>query len=252
MAHLLVATAKATNANSFCDVLRADAILRTRLYTDAWFVDAGTTPDAEDYQTDTTAAIGASSVTVDLGTGTLTKGADFQFAGHATIYTAKMELKAAGTLSFTPVLTATLADNEKVSRLTANDKERSLVWASRLFDMMMVWKGTKREETGSMRWPRSGVIGPDGFFYDFDIIPVILEEGTAELALYLLSTDAFTVPSILGQGLLEARIDVINVKVDSSAVNEVIPANILSLIDPLGHLESAAQRGSSIVTLRRT
>ena len=144
-----------------------------------------------------------------------------------------------------------MADNEAISRTTAYEKEQALIWASTLLDNLMVWYGFVRTDDQRMRWPRAGVLDQDGDLYDEDTIPEILEIGTAELALELLSQNKFALPSILGQGLSSAKIGPISVTIDGSELQSVIPQNILALLSPLGKLTEEAKVGSSVVSLRR-
>lgn len=247
---ILIETPKATDANSYATVLRSNEILGLRLYSANWD-GAGTTPDAESYLANAVGSIGATSLAIDGGTGTFTLGSQFQFASHSTLYTVSAALTGAGTLTFTPALTAGVADNEAIARTTAFEKEQALIWASTLLDNMMVWYGFRRTNEQRMRWPRTGVVDQDGELYDEDTIPELLEISTAELALELLTQNKFALPGILGQGLATAKIGSISVKIDGSEVRAVIPPNILALLSPLGQLTSEANVGSSVVMLRR-
>ena len=248
----LVETAKAANANSYCTVDRADEIISTRLYSSNWD-SADSVPSADGYLVnEASPSIGDAEITIDTGSGRWTAGTKFKFAGHAQIYVVIEDLPAAGDLKFTPELVAAPADNEALNRVTANDKERSLIWATRLLDNLFVWKGTKRTEEQSLRWPRSGVLDPDGYEYDYDTVPTILEESTAEYALELLASDRFKTPDLLGKGIERAKVGSVEITVDSSTGQEpAVPDGILALLSPLGHLEAEAQGSTTVVPLRR-
>lgn len=246
---VLTATPKAAAANSYVTVARADELLRTRLYTDAW--DAATGPTAEGWQVNGSVGFNDTKIPVDSGTGVFTAGMQIKFQGHSTIYKAKTDLSEPGQLQIGPGVVSILADDEAVERVTPNEKEKALIWATNLLDRMMVWHGTKRELEAPLRWPRSGVIDEDGDFYDFDLIPTILERGTAELALSLLEGDSFSDPELLGLGISDVSLGPLKVKIDPSQKEEVIPRNILALLSPLGFLESEASVGTRIMNLRR-
>lgn len=249
----LVTTPKSTVANSYVTVLRANEIMARRLHTTAWD-NATAIPSAEGYLVnDPGAALvpGATSVPVDGGSGTFTAGSEIQFEGDSTIYTVATALSAAGNLSISPGLVAAPADNAPIERLTGSERERALIFSTRVLDEMMVWYGSKRTEEQALRWPRSGAHTQDGESIDYDTIPDLLEVATAELALVLLGKDKFKLPAILGQGIQSARVGPLSVVVDKAAVEEVIPQNILSILSPLGYLESEAQSGMRIVPLRR-
>ena len=247
---VLIETAKATNANSYLSVLRGNAILGLRLYTTKWD-DAGLTPNADGYLVNGGATTGSTTIAVDTGTGTFTATSEVQFASHSTIYAVSTALSAAGNLVITTGLTEAVADDEVVSRITAYEKEKALVWATTLLDSVMIWNGTQRTTTQRLGWPRSGVVDPAGNSYDYDTIPELLEIGTAELALVLLERNKFALPGILGQGLKEAKLGPMTVKVDSTQQEDVIPQNILAILSPLGHLEPEADVGSRVMALWR-
>lgn len=249
---VIIATAKATTANSYVTLSGADAIMAHRLYTDVW--DAVTGPTAYDYLVNDGGGalqIGDSTIPVDGGTGTFTQGTLVTFAGDDTEYRVLVALAAAGNLIISPALVAAPADDSAVTRVTANDNEKALIWTTSIFDEMMTWKGYKTTEDQALRFPRSGIIDKDGYAIDEDTIPEILERATAEQALVLMTSNKFALPSILGQGIKEAKLGPMSVKVGGMQVEEVIPQNVLSLLDVLGTLESAAQTGAKIVPVRR-
>lgn len=250
---VIIATPKASNANSYVTLTRADEIMAQRLYTDVW--DAVTGPTAYDYLiNDPGSALqaGSTSIPVDGGSGTFTAGTLVRFENDTTDYRVLAQLTKPGNLAISPGLVAVPSDNSAVTRITANDKEKALIWTTYLFDSMMNWNGWKTTEDQSLRWPRSGVIDKDGYSIDQDTIPINLERATAEEALILLSSNKFQFPSILGQGISEAKLGPLSVKVGSMQVEEVIPQNVLSLLDELGHLEAAAQTGARILPLWRS
>lgn len=61
------------------------------------------------------AAIGDTTIPVDIGTGTLSEGTVFVFSGHAQQYVVRIALTAAGTMTFQPPLVAVPANNETVT-----------------------------------------------------------------------------------------------------------------------------------------
>lgn len=248
---VLIATAKAADANAYVTVARADQILGRRLYTNKWD-SASATPNAEGYLVNSgSLTLNATSVPVDTGAGTFTVGSKITIAGDPTVYTVGAALTGNGTLTISPGLFAVPADNAAITRISASDKEKSLIWASSLFDELMVWNGTKRTKDQRMRWPRSGVVNPDGFFYDYDTIPEILEVATSEFALVLLERNKFKLPGILGQGISSATLGPLRVDVDAAQQEAVIPDNILALLSGLGYLESEAQGGTRIIPMKR-
>jgi hypothetical protein len=248
---VLIATAKASNSNSYATIARLNQLLGLRLYTPKWDA-AASTPDAESYLANGSVSAGASTVVIDTGSGTFTAGSQISFAGHSTLYTVSTALTGAGSLVFAPVLTANVADDEVISRETANTKEKVAIWGSSLFDQLLVYYGSKQTEEQRMRWPRFGVIDPDGYEYDFDVIPEILEVALADFVEVLLTSNKFKLPAILGQGVESVKIGPLSAKVDKSAILETIPQNVLAVLSPLGYLEAEASVGSKVMPLRRS
>lgn len=249
---VIIATPKATDANSYSTLSRANDIMAHRLYTDIW--DAVTGPDAYDYLVNDPGPalqIGDTSVPIDGGTGTFTSGTLVSFAGDTTEYRVLANREGDGNMAISPGLVAVPADDSAVTRITANDNEKALIWTTSIFDSMMTWKGYRTTEEQALRFPRSGIVDKDGYSIDEDTIPSILEVATAEQALVLLGSNKFKLPAILGQGIKEAKLGPMSVKVGDMQVEEVIPQNVLSLLDELGTLESAAQTGAKIVPVWR-
>jgi hypothetical protein len=250
MSSLIKTTAKAVDANSYSSLDRADQVLSQRLYADAWITASGI-PNADGYLAAGGASIGDATIQVDTGVGVFTKDSYVRFGTASRVYKVTSPLRDSGKLFIEPALEAVVADDALVTRVTMNEREAALVWATRLLDQMMIWNGTKRTNEQVLRWPRSGVLDPDGFFYDYDTIPPLLEEGTAELALVLLESNAFKQPGILGQGVDNVQLGPLRVNIASSERTDVIPQNILSLLSPLGRLEPEAKHGTKMVPLRR-
>ena len=247
---LLIATAAAATANSYLTMARAKAILRARLYTSAWD-DAASTPDADDYVVNNGAGYnpGDSTIAIDGGTGSWTVGTVIQFEGHDTEYT--LTAGSSTSLSFSPVLTAAIADDEVINRLTPNTREKALMFATRVIDEMMQWYGTIRTTTQALRWPRAGVVDRDGNEYDYDTVPGDIEEATAELALAFLDSDRFKTPELLGQGFREAKLGEMEVKVDRTMVEEAIPDNIRAMLAHMGEINVVAAKGMKVIKLDR-
>lgn len=139
---------------------------------------------------------------------------------------------------------------------TSGDKDRAIVWATTLLDAMMDWLGTPTEpgiwngsqqiNAQALRWPRWGVLNRDkNAFLPKDLVPLDIEVATAELALALLSNDRFTAPSLLGQGIEEAAVGSIRVKVSKEMMEDLIPDNIYAMVAHLGQPIPEAQLGGS-------
>jgi hypothetical protein len=244
-------TPKGIAANSYCSVSRADQILAQRLHTVAWFK-LSTVPDAEGYSLSSSASAGATSVPVANGAGMFTAECLVMFAGDATVYRVTSPLRNAGALKIEPGLSANLANGTAVIRVTANKKEAGVLWATRIFDEMLVYKGTKRTLEQRLRNPRAGLYDADGNAYDYDTIPAPLEIATAEMANYLQQRDILKQPAALGLGVSEVQLGTLRAKIDGNATVDPIPASILTMLSDIGYLSPSADEGSSILPLERT
>jgi len=251
---VLDATVKGASANSFVTVAAVDLVLRRRLYTTAWDA-AGTTPNAEGFLTDNSYSAGSTTIGVDTGTGTFTSGSLVKFAGHDTEYTVSTALTGDGNLVLADGLTDAVGAGEAVLRLTSSEKEKAAMWSTQILSEMMQWYGYPTTTTQALPWPRVGVLKANstGTYYDQDTIPDLLTAATSEMCLVVVEKDVFSRPAILGQGLSEAKIGPLNVKINPEQRIDVIPQNILSLLSPLGELEPEAKHGgSSMLPLWRT
>lgn len=250
MSSPLDATVKGTSANAYLTVARANLLAHRRLYASPW-TSATSTPDADGFLVNGAASLGSTSVTLDTGTGTWTVGTEFSFAGHETVYTVSVALTGAGTLQFSPSLTAAVADNEAINRHTANQREQAIMWSTLLFDEMMNWYGHKTTDEQALWFPATNIVNQNGSFFDFDTIPQVLEVATVDMCIHLLASDAFAIPAALGKGVSQVSLGPLKAKIDPSQQTETIPSNILSLLSDLGRLESEAQKGSRVVPLKR-
>jgi hypothetical protein len=134
------------------------------------------------------------------------------------------------------------------------DREKALMWATQILDKGMDWFGAIRTTTQALRWPRSGVETDDGIAFNYDTIPTILEEATAELAFLLLQKDRMKEPEVLGQGFRKGRVGSLEVEeIDINMTLALIPAHIIAMLDLLGEPKPGRQvRSSGVVKLERS
>lgn len=247
---VLIATPKAVDANSYLTVAEANALLGRRLYSAKWD-NAAKTPNAEGYSLTADVASGASSVSIGAGTGTFTKGCVFTIADYETEYTVADALTGAGTLTFTPALVDNVTDGDAINRVTANDREKAIMWSTSLLDSLISWKGYKTTTAQALRWPRGYTTDEDGYPYNVDNIPRVIKVATAEYALILLTRDVFKTPAALGQGVSEVSLGVLKAVIDPEQQLTIVPDNILAMLGGLGTLDADAQVGSTVVRLLR-
>lgn len=134
--------------------------------------------------------------------------------------------------------------------LAPEAKEHLLARATQFLDRMIQWKGEKTIEDSPLRWPRSGVYDTDHILIPDNVIPRVLQEATAELAIYFISQD-LTRSAGGGGELDELHVDVIELHWKDSPPNELIPSWILALIDCLGWLKDNPGRGTRFKRIAR-
>lgn len=251
---ILITTPKATNANAYVTVDEADDYIDNhRLYTSDW--DAATGPTAEGYLVDSASPLssGTTSIPVDTGTGTFKTGNKIKFGNHATEYTIASDYSGgAGTLTITSGLTQSVPDDASIERLSPNEKEKAIRWATFFLDRSFDWEGAKREEDQALRWPRVSVTDLDGDFLDEDTYPDLLKRATSELAHELIKENRIDLPDVVALGVRTAKVGPLNVDIDADRVQEFVPQHIILMLAPLGTLRSGASRKPRVAKVRRT
>lgn len=168
--------------------------------------------------------------------------------------------KAADANSYTTVseadthLTSNRLYTDAWTNAGSDDQEKALIWATVLLDRSMEWYGTPRDVDQHLRWPRSGVMTEDRHdWYDYDTIPAVLKEATAEMALELLRQDRTVEPELIGQGFIEAKLGDLEAKVDPNQTLDLVPHYIRVKLYPLGYEKPInSSGGTKQVRVRRT
>lgn len=245
-------------ANSYVSLDSANNILNDRPYTVSWD-NASQDPDARGYLiNDPGAALNIGDTTIPLkdGVGNFGAGNRFTIDGHPTEYTIVSDVAGpAASVDITPTLVVVPPDGTPVRRLTSNDKEAALIWATRVLDSQMDWFGSKLKQTTiqTLRWPRAGVVDHDGYNVDQDTIPAILECVTAEMAKELLDRDLASLPKLLGKGFKKASMPgPFSIEVDHLMTEKMISDYLLNKMSYLGILSpGVGGQRSRVVSLLR-
>lgn len=122
--------------------------------------------------------------------------------------------------------------------LTNAEKENSLIWATRILDQKVRWKGSKSVETSALRWPRTGLTDRDDVVIADDEIPLQLKELTCEVAKFLQTTD----PTISqgGDALKAIVVDVIEIQYQDGATQPTTPPLFNQLLRNIGYYPMAS------------
>ncbi len=242
-------------ANSYVNLDDANNVLNDRPHTASWDT-ASQDPDGRDYVIDGPLSAGVTTIVLKSGKGNFGAGNRFTIDGDSTEYLIDADVAdPAASVDVAPVLASDAPDGTPVYRLTSNDRESALLWATRVLDTQMDWFGSKRNGPSiqTLRWPRSGIVDLDGYNVDQDTVPEILECATAELALYLLQSDFASVPKALGLGLKRAKMPgPFEIETDKLMVEKMIPDYLLNKMRYLGTLSpDVGGQGARVVGLLR-
>lgn len=119
-------------------------------------------------------------------------------------------------------------------------REAALIWATSLLDTSIEWRGSKRTLAQALRWPRSGVTDRDSHWLDYDTIPRVLEEATAELANHLLIKDRVKVSTFADLGLTSVRAGSVALEIDPIRKAEIIPPHVFEMLAHLGRADGGS------------
>lgn len=118
--------------------------------------------------------------------------------------------------------------------LDTETKEKLLIWASRYLDQHAIWRGYPTYPSAALGWPRSYVRTCAGVPVSAYVIPLQIKQATMEMARYLMVGDR-SAPRAQ-DGIEEIKVDVIEIKFDSSYVLTKVPDELNWMLDCLGTL----------------
>jgi len=135
----------------------------------------------------------------------------------------------------------TYTTNWDAAGTTAEIKEDLLMWATRLLDTWVDWKGDKATTAQRLRWPRTNVSTPDGETVDGATIPQFLIEATTELARQLLAKDLTKEPT---RGISRLKTGDVDITFDvNGRQRRVLLKSVQAYIHPYGTIiEGTARR----------
>ena len=129
--------------------------------------------------------------------------------------------------------------------LSFSDKERTLVWGTRILDYHTRWFGTKTVDDSPLRWPRTGVVDRDGILIDANTIPQQLQFATAEMARFYAKEDRTLDRD--QDGLESLTADVIELVFRKNYKLPRVPAIMTYLIQGFGAISSGKPRFVPII-----
>ena len=134
---------------------------------------------------------------------------------------------------------------------TTSQKTVSLIWATRLLDEWIVWKGAKKTDAQALDWPREGVVNPDGnYTIENNLIPDFVKDATAEFARLLLASDRTVTATT--DGFSELTIGDITLKIDNltKPENQIVTDSVWSIVQDYADTRNSAT-GIGAVSLVR-
>lgn len=247
--------------NSYIELDPANLVMQRRLYTDSWD-NASESPGAWNYVVDDPGAAlnpGDTVITIKDGVRDWTVGSQFTFGDPGPgvqVYTVTIAASPPVTsITISPGLVLVPGDAFPLYRLTPNEKESALIWATCVLDYQMDWFGSQRfasrgtnvssSPQQNLRFPRAGVHDLAGYPFLSEVYPAILEKVTAEAALYLLERNLAKTPDLLGLGFKKAEIPgPIKVEVSSLEQIPMLPDYLYSKMRELGQPNASGLTGS--------
>lgn len=247
--------------NSYIELDPANLVLQRRLYTTAWD-NASESPGAWNYVVDDPGAAltpGTTAIPVKDGIRDWTVGTQFTFGDPGLgvqVYTVTLAATPpVTTIEISPGLVLVPDDEVPLFRITPNEKESALIWATCVLDYQMNWFGAQRfasrgtdvvsSPQQNLRWPRAGANDLAGYPFLQEVYPAILEQVTAEAAVYLLERNLASTPELLGLGFKKAEIPgPIKVEVSSLERVPMIPDYLYSKMRELGEPNASGLTGS--------
>lgn len=128
---------------------------------------------------------------------------------------------------------------------TADQKAQALLWATKILDTRVAWKGSKSTQGQALNWPRAYVEDPNyaimppatayslsKFYLDSDTVPQVIKQAQCELALSLLSEDITQDADTTG--LSSITVGSISLGINSADKKRVLPRPVRDLIAPYG------------------
>lgn len=241
-----------SNANSYVSVDEASVFLSERLYSGVWN-STDPYPDAQDFIVSSDLSMGVTTIPVSGGTGIFQAGTLVRIgSGQYKVKTTTSE--GATSITLSAGLTAAVLTGEPVTRLSANQKEAALIWATNIFERSFSWQGAPTYVLAeqALAWPRTGVYDKDGREFPPTVIPEDLRRLTAEFGLNLLQRDTSRLPKVIGTGIKRAILPgPLQADVDTKNVVGLIPPYIIQQLTLFGVLVTGAT-GFSFASMVRS
>lgn len=149
------------------------------------------------------------------------------------------------------------------SNASQDQRNQSLLWAAKVLDTRVQWKGVRASGTQALDWPRLYVPNPDwdgsisgempsddmDIYLPGDAIPTFLTWAQCEQALALLQEDITVDPPT--KGFMGIGLPGLNLEIDKLDQRNVLPASVSDLIRPYGTIRASSSSGFKTARLLR-
>lgn len=113
--------------------------------------------------------------------------------------------------------------------LSDEEKDASLIMATRLIDRLVCFLGESASTTQALRFPMKGLVLPTGGVAPEDEIPTIVKDVVFELALVLARTDVTEQSEAAAQGLTKLKVGPIELGFKDMVEHQSVPDHIKAL-----------------------
>jgi len=110
----------------------------------------------------------------------------------------------------------------------AEKKKAAIIWASKLLDDQVTWRGFKYNLDQALGWPRSNAFDRDNQFIDVDEIPKGVKRAAMEMARLLLESDRTAAAGT--EGFSKIKVGSIELAIDSNDRIDVLPDHVLAML----------------------
>jgi hypothetical protein len=127
--------------------------------------------------------------------------------------------------------------------LDQTSQQNSLIYGTRQLDLMCTYDGTvaDRVTPQALGWPRVEAYDCEGILQDNTTVPTDIRYAAVELAYYYHESDRLSTPGVIGTGLTEGKVDVLEGKFDVNMRFDLASRNVEILLGCLGDLKGIAK-----------
>lgn len=110
-------------------------------------------------------------------------------------------------------------------------KNAAILWATLLMDRLWYWVGYPTDAIQALLWPRGGILKLNGWEYvPLTVIPIELQQATAEYARQLLASDRTGDSDIETQGITAITAGSVSLQFKDSVFAKAVPDAVFDLI----------------------